>query len=153
MSYFGQSVFNQSGALLGKRNYINKKLEEIKQRLINLGWYEEPPSETEEYYDEEYEYMPMDSAGALLPYRDKVNKTLDWYESLVEKYANYGYDNNYYDEYSYQPQSYQPQSYLPPEYTGRNERQTTNRNYFSTPQKQQEFKENTKEAVASLFDN
>ena len=86
MSYFGQYPFNTNGgALLSKRNYINRKLDDIEQRLIDLGWIE---PEVEEVYEETNEYdMPIESAGALIPYRDKVNKRLDFFEEVIRRFS------------------------------------------------------------------
>lgn len=85
MSYFGQAPFNTNGgSILSKRNYINRKLDEIEQRLLELGWIE---PEVEESEISEYSDMPMNSAGALLPYRDKVNKRLDFYEQVIASHT------------------------------------------------------------------
>lgn len=118
--------FNQNaGELLGKRKYINRKLDEIKNKMIDLGWIQE--DYTNEYIDED-EY----SSGAILPYRQEVNDKLDFYESIINQYAypinndyveplqqTQYYNNNtkptYYNNnntkptYQYQPQQLQPQ--------------------------------------------
>ena len=69
------------GRLLTKRNYIDRKLKEIEDELIDRGWIEEGwDAEVEETNEED---EPIESAGALLPYRDEVNKKLDFFESVV----------------------------------------------------------------------
>lgn len=91
MSYYGQLAFNTNGgALLSKRNYINRKLDEIEQKLLELGWIEPEPEEItiNEYGDDEYNDLPTESAGALLPYRDKVNKKLDFFEEVIREHTN-----------------------------------------------------------------
>lgn len=99
MSYYGQYPFNTNGgALLSKRNYINRKLDEIEQKLLDLGWIE--PEQDINYQEEitdEYD-IPVESAGALIPYRDKVNKCLDFFEEIINSHVNsYNdtYDNSY----------------------------------------------------------
>lgn len=86
MSYYGQYPFNTNGgSILSKRNYINRKLDEIEQTLLQLGWIE-PEQETEEIINE-YN-IPVESAGALLPYRDKVNKRLDFFEEVINSHIS-----------------------------------------------------------------
>ena len=78
----GSYPFNQNaGAILSKRNYINRKLDEIEQKLIELGWMEAPVEEEEEYTDEFVE-----SAGSLIPYRNKVNERLNFYEAVIKQH-------------------------------------------------------------------
>ena len=78
----GSYPFNQNaGAILSKRDYINRKLDEIEQKLIELGWMEAPVEEEEEYTDEFVE-----SAGALIPYRNKVNERLNFYETIIKQH-------------------------------------------------------------------
>lgn len=78
----GSYPFNQNaGAILSKRDYINRKLDEIEQKLIELGWMEAPVEEEEEYTDEFVE-----SAGALIPYRNKVNERLNFYEAVIKQH-------------------------------------------------------------------
>jgi hypothetical protein len=91
--------FNQNaGELLGKRKYINRKLDEIKNKMIELGWIQE--DYTNEYVDEN-DY----SSGALLPYRQDVNDKLDYYESIINQYA---YSNDYSNDYTEPLQQVQP---------------------------------------------
>lgn len=98
MAYYGQLPFNTNGgALLSKRNYINRKLDEIEQKLLQLGWIEPEPEQETETFNEEYD-IPVESAGALIPYRDKVNKRLDFYEEVIQSHVGYdNYDNSYND--------------------------------------------------------
>ena len=134
MSYYGQYPFNTNGgALLSKRNYINRKLDEIEQKLLQLGWIEPEQDATyQESITDEYD-IPVESAGALLPYRDKVNKRLDFFEEVINSHVGYNnnsynnqndyYNNNYNDYYTNpQPQTYtkpytnpQPQTYTKPQ--------------------------------------
>lgn len=93
--------FNQnSGALLSKRNYINRKLDEIENKLIDLGWLEQKFTESDEYDNESVE-----SAGAILPYRQTVNDRLDLYESVIESHMGCQPDETYVPS---QPQQYTP---------------------------------------------
>lgn len=132
MSYFGQYPFNTNGgALLSKRNYINRKLDDIEQRLINLGWIE--PEVEEEEYEQTNEYdMPIESAGALIPYRDKVNKRLDFFEEVIRTHTTP--QNNYYDN--------QQREYVPTQPKIR---------YDQPTPKQEEFKESFTSRVNDLF--
>lgn len=107
MSYYGQYPFNTNGgALLSKRNYINRKLDEIEQKLLQLGWIEpEQDISVQEEITDEYD-MPVESAGALIPYRDKVNKRLDFFEEIINSHIGsesspYS-SNNYGSPYSNQ---------------------------------------------------
>lgn len=124
MSYYGQYPFNTNGgAMLSKRNYINRKLDEIEQKLLELGWIE-PEAEYTEEITNEYD-MPIESAGALLPYRDKVNKRLDFFEEVINSHIsnNNPYDNqneNYNQSYrdmnkQYENNYYTPKSNFTPE--------------------------------------
>jgi hypothetical protein len=125
MAYYGQIPFNTNGgALLSKRNYINRKLDEIEQKLLQLGWIEPEQEQETETFNEEYD-IPVESAGALIPYRDKVNKRLDFYEEVIQSHVGYdnyndSYDNSYndynnsYNDYnnnSYNNNSYTPSTY------------------------------------------
>lgn len=107
MSYYGQYPFNTNGgALLSKRNYINRKLDEIEQKLLQLGWIEPEQDTTyQESITDEYD-IPVESAGALLPYRDKVNKRLDFFEEVINSHVNSydSYNNNYHNDYYSKPQ-------------------------------------------------
>ena len=125
MSYFGQAPFNTNGgSILSKRNYINRKLDEIEQRLLELGWIE---PEVEESELTEYADMPMNSAGALLPYRDKVNKRLDFYEQVIASHTS-------------GPSQYQSMNFNPYQ-------------SMSQPmnQAQKDFKESVNSHIADLF--
>lgn len=107
MSYYGQYPFNTNGgSLLSKRNYINRKLDEIEQKLLQLGWIEPEQDTTyQESITDEYD-IPVESAGALLPYRDKVNKRLDFFEEVINSHTSYNdnYNNNYHNDYYSNPQ-------------------------------------------------
>lgn len=72
-----------SGRLLSKRNYIDRKLKEIENELLERGWIEEGwDAEVEETNEDD---EPIESAGALIPYRNEVNKKLDFFESVVKE--------------------------------------------------------------------
>ena len=141
MSYYGQYPFNTNGgAMLSKRNYINRKLDEIEQKLLELGWIEPDVGYTEEITNE-YD-MPVESAGALLPYRDKVNKRLDFFEEVINSHTsnNNPYSNQisrpnvntYNNTYSNNYPSYTP---------SRQEQQT----------KEEEVSKNFNDAFSSIF--
>lgn len=79
--------------LLGKRKYINEKIEQIINKLDSLGYntenikdvfYERSENEQNEEnnitYEDEY-----NSSGSILPYRNKINKTLSLIEELIFK--------------------------------------------------------------------
>ena len=131
MSYYGQYPFNTNGgALLSKRNYINRKLDEIEQKLLQLGWIE-PEQEIYESTTDEYD-IPVESAGALLPYRDKVNKRLDFFEEVIQSHTSYNnpyndyYNNSYNDSYN---NSYnQLSNYSQPTYNNSYNQQSQNTN-------------------------
>lgn len=78
----GSYPFNQNaGSIFSHRNYINRKLDEIEQKLIELGWMGAPVVEEEGYGDEFVE-----SAGSLIPYRNKVNERLNFYEAVIKQH-------------------------------------------------------------------
>lgn len=90
--------------LLGKRKYINEKIEQIIEKLDNLGYdteeikdvfYEREHEATNDLdsvadNNEEFNSLPMNeySSGALLPYRNKINKTLKLIENLISTNRN-----------------------------------------------------------------
>ena len=80
--------------LLGKRKYINEKIERMIEKLDNLGYdteeikdvfYEREHETINDLEPEDFNSLPMDeySSGALLPYRNKINKTLKLIENLI----------------------------------------------------------------------
>ena len=71
------------GRLLSKRNYIDRKLKEIEEELLDRGWIEE--GWDAQFEEENEDDEPIESAGAFLPYRDEVNKKLDFFESVVNE--------------------------------------------------------------------
>ena len=120
MAYYGQIPFNTNGgALLSKRNYINRKLDEIEQKLLQLGWIEPEPEQMYETEEITNEYnMPVESAGALIPYRDKVNKKLDFFEEVIQSHIGYNnyndsYDNSYDNSYNNNYNNSYNNSYTP----------------------------------------
>lgn len=128
--YDFQYPFNQNaGAILSKRNYINRKLDEIEQKLIELGWMEAPVEEEEEYTDEFVE-----SAGSLIPYRNKVNERLNFYEAIIKQHLG-------------QPQQ-EKQVYRVP---GRTRYSQPEQSPQPTPQQSQQVEESFKNNFASIF--
>lgn len=154
MAYYGQIPFNTNGgALLSKRNYINRKLDEIEQKLLQLGWIEPEPEQMYETEEITNEYnMPVESAGALIPYRDKVNKKLDFFEEVIQSHVGYNnyndsYDNSYdnsYNNYNDSYNDYYNNSYNP-------QPKNTYNNYYSQPKIQDEVKKSVDKTVASVF--
>ena len=92
--------------LLGKRKYINKKIEELITKLDIMGY--DTTDIKKRYYDIEEEDEPIEeySAGSILPYRSKINDVLNMIENLINPHDNYYQQNN--------QQQYLPQTqYLP----------------------------------------
>ena len=88
-----------SGALLGKRKYINSRIDQMLDKLeadygfdaiahIRQRWNPEMFEQSDQEYMD-YETSPMDidpnyySSGALLPYRSKVNDVLNMIEEFI----------------------------------------------------------------------
>lgn len=100
--------------LLGKRKYINKKIEDMINRLDIMGY--DTTEIKKVYYDiedeeDENDYTGYDneyynSAGALLPYRSRINKTLDLIEEMIGQ-SYYDEQPNYYDAPQINQQDYQ----------------------------------------------
>lgn len=69
--------------LLGKRKYINDKIEKLINKLDTLGY--DTTQIKRRFYDieDEEEEETYDSAGSLLPYRNKINDTLKMIEELI----------------------------------------------------------------------
>lgn len=149
MSYYGQIPFNTNGgALLSKRNYINRKLDEIEQKLLQLGWIEPEPEQMYETEEITNEYnIPVESAGALLPYRDKVNKKLDFFEEVIQSHT--GYNNSYDNYYTPQPKNIYNNPYSNPQPT--NTYNNTYNNPYTQPKIQDEVKKSVDKTVASVF--
>lgn len=156
MSYYGQYPFNTNGgALLSKRNYINRKLDEIEQKLLSLEWIE-PETDYTESVTDEYD-LPVESAGALLPYRDKVNKKLDFFEEVInshigtnDNYDDY-YDKQMNDDYNNNYTSTQPQTYVKP---SNNIKNNTPTQTYTKPQeevKKEEITKNFNDAFSNIF--
>lgn len=83
--------------LLGKRKYINEKIEQIIEKLDNLGYdteeikdvfYEREHETINNLEPEEFNSLNEYSSGALLPYRNKINKTLKLIENLISTNRN-----------------------------------------------------------------
>lgn len=102
----GSYPFNQNaGAILTKRNYINRKLDEIEQKLIELGWME--PVEEEDEYEDEF----VESAGALIPYRNKVNERLNFYEAVIKQHLEQPSKNSPPEQQEQSPQTEQSKQF------------------------------------------
>lgn len=87
--------------LLGKRKYINKKIEELITKLDIIGY--DTTDIKKRYYDIEEEDEPVEeySAGSILPYRSKINDVLNMIENLINPHDNYQQSNqndNYYQQ-------------------------------------------------------
>lgn len=164
MSYYGQLPFNTNGgALLSKRNYINRKLDEIEQKLLQLGWIEpEQETITQESISDEYN-LPVESAGALIPYRDKVNKRLDFFEEVIQSHTSYNnsynnsydnyYDNSYNSSYDSSYDSSYNNSYDNSYNYTSNKPQNYNQNYntsVSKPQNYTQAQQEVKKQVDSV---
>lgn len=89
--------------ILGKRKYINDRIEKLINKLDMLGYdttevkkryydYEDEEEEQQNYYEQGPAY------GGGLPYRDKINDVLQMIENLITQGPNY-YENQqeYYD--------------------------------------------------------
>lgn len=91
--------YASSGALLGKRKYINSRIDQMLDKLeadygfdaiahIRQRWNPEMFEQSDQEYMD-YETSPMDidpnyySSGALLPYRSKVNDVLNMIEEFI----------------------------------------------------------------------
>jgi len=79
--------------LLGKRKYIDEKIGQLISKLDNLGY------DTEEIKDVFYERTRQEqiteddslddlSSGSILPYRNRINKTLSLIENLIKNNRN-----------------------------------------------------------------
>ena len=90
--------------ILGKRKYINEKIEKLINKLDILGYDtqqikkrfynipdEQPQTEFAEFEDDENYY----SSGSLLPYRNKINDVLKMIEELIKPKIK---QNDYYDQ-------------------------------------------------------
>lgn len=86
--------------LLGKRKYINKKIEELITKLDIMGY--DTTDIKKRYYDTFEEDEPVEeySAGSILPYRSKINDVLNMIENLINPHDNQ--NDNY---YNYQQQA------------------------------------------------
>lgn len=78
--------------LLGKRKYINKKIEELITKLDIMGY--DTTDIKKRYYDiEEEDDNEEYSAGSILPYRSKINDVLNMIENLINPHDNYQQSN------------------------------------------------------------
>lgn len=79
--------------LLGKRKYINKKIEELITKLDIMGY--DTTDIKKRYYDiEEEDDNEEYSAGSILPYRSKINDVLNMIENLINPHDNYYQQSN-----------------------------------------------------------
>jgi len=70
--------------LLGKRKYINDRIEKLINKLDTLGYDTEYIKRR--FYDIQEE--EIDSAGSILPYRNKINDVLRMIEELIKSNSN-----------------------------------------------------------------
>lgn len=86
--------------LLGKREYINEKITQLINKLDNLGYDTEDIKDVFYERTREEQQMPQDdslddlSSGSLLPYRNRINKTLSLIENLIKNNGNQSDDMN-----------------------------------------------------------
>lgn len=145
--------YASSGALLGKRKYINSRIDQMLDKLeadygfdaiahIRQRWNPEMFEQSDQEYMD-YETSPMDidpnyySSGALLPYRSKVNDVLNMIEEFID-YSGPAVDNS--------------PAYNNPNYTN----PSVNTNIVSRPQVQQQLTQqlnNPPPAAPSAPDN
>lgn len=95
--------------ILGKRKYINDRIEKLINKLDMLGYdttevkkryygYEDEEEEQQNYYEQGPAY------GGGLPYRDKINDVLQMIENLITQgQPNYYEDQQEYYDYNTQP--------------------------------------------------
>lgn len=104
--------------ILGKRKYINDRIEKLINKLDMLGYdttevkkryygYEDEEEEQQNYYEQGPAY------GGGLPYRDKINDVLQMIENLINQGFNQRSDQqNYYEDqqeyYDYNTPQNQP---------------------------------------------
>ena len=91
--------------LLGKRKYINEKITELIKKLDDLGYdtrriksrfYETEYKEETGEDGEDVEQDEENSAGAILPYRKKINDVLNMIDNIINNNeSNYNTNNNY----------------------------------------------------------
>lgn len=89
--------------LLGKRKYINEKITELIKKLDDLGY--DTRRIKSRFYETEYkeetdEQDEENSAGAILPYRKKINDVLNMIDNIINNNesnnnSNYNTSNNY----------------------------------------------------------
>lgn len=91
--------------ILGKRKYINDRIEKLINKLDMLGYdttevkkryygYEDEEEEQQNYYEQGPAY------GGGLPYRDKINDVLQMIENLITQGPNYYEDQQEYYDYN-----------------------------------------------------
>lgn len=124
--------------ILGKRKYINDRIEKLINKLDMLGYdttevkkryygYEDEEEEQQNYYEQGPAY------GGGLPYRDKINDVLQMIENLINQgQPNYYEDQQEYYDYNTQPTSNQTS----------NQTQTMNNSSIYYNRQPQEFKNN-----------
>lgn len=112
--------------LLGKRKYINKKIEELITKLDIMGY--DTTDIKKRYYDIEEEDEPVEeySAGSILPYRSKINDVLNMIENLIN------YDNQNDNYYQQQPTQHLPQTQYLPQIQPNNDYSTFKDNLINT---------------------
>lgn len=73
--------------LLGKRKYINDRIEKLINKLDTLGYDTEYIKKR--FYDiQEEENDYSESSGSILPYRNKINDVLKMIEEVIKSNSN-----------------------------------------------------------------
>lgn len=82
--------------LLGKRRYINEKIENMINKLDDLGY--DTTDIKNRFYEIQQEQEIDESAGRILPYRKKIDDVLNMIDKLVngnEESLNYESNESY----------------------------------------------------------
>lgn len=85
--------------LLGKRKYINEKIETMINKLDDLGY--DTTEVKNRFYEIQEEQESEESAGRILPYRKKIDDVLNMIDKLVngnneeEESLNYESEDSY----------------------------------------------------------
>lgn len=85
--------------LLGKRKYINEKITELIKKLDELGY--DTRRIKSRFYETE-EINEDNSAGAILPYRKKINDVLNMIDNMINNDES-NTSNNYSNTSNYPP--------------------------------------------------
>lgn len=90
--------------ILGKRKYINDRIEKLINKLDMLGYDTTEVKKRYYGYEDEEEVEQGPAYGGGLPYRDKINDVLQMIENLITQgIPNYYEDQQEYYDYNTQP--------------------------------------------------